>query len=331
MGRQDRDEESPEDGFTHNDPVVDEALEWFAKLRNTSHDPVVRAEFERWLASSPRHAQEYRDLEAMWDTPSFAKAVDSLPIASDVRRRARNPVARWAVHAASLAAAIIIGIGVWQYPTMMLRWEADYLTGIGGTSTVTLPDGSSMTLDTASAVAVDFNAGKREVRLLQGEAFFDVKHDPDHPFRVAGSYGEVEVRGTAFSVRADPEEDRVILERGLVHVTRLNDRSDAADLQPDQMIVATATSLSAVQSTDPATALAWRDGRIIFENQRMSSVLNELSRYYGGKVIVLDSRVSRLVVTGNYRLDDVEAAIGTLADAVGVKMNRLPGGIIILR
>ncbi len=81
MGRKDIDQETPEDGFKHEDPVVDEALEWFARLRNTTADPATRAAFERWLATSPRHVQEYRDLEAMWSAPSFAKAVDSLPIA----------------------------------------------------------------------------------------------------------------------------------------------------------------------------------------------------------------------------------------------------------
>ena len=331
MGRKDIDQETPEDGFKHEDPVVDEALEWFARLRNTTADPATRAAFERWLATSPRHVQEYRDLEAMWGAPSFAKAVDSLPIAPAVRRHARGPIARWGMRAFPLVATILISVAIWQYPAIMLRWEADYLTATGDKTTVTLPDGSTMMLDTASAVAVDFNGDKRQVRLLQGEAFFDVKPDPDHPFRVAGSYGEVEVRGAAVSVRTDTGEDRTILERGLVHVSRLSNPRDAADLEPGQMIVATATSLSDVMPADPATALAWRDGRIIFENQRLSRVLNELRRYYGGRIIVADSRIGQLVVTGNYRLDDVEAAIRTPADAASVTMNRLPSGIIILR
>lgn len=60
-------------------------------------------------------------------------------------------------------------------------------------------------------------------------------------------------------------------------------------------------------------------------------MLNELRRYYKPPVIVADNRVSRLIVTGNYRLDNIEGAIRTLADAAGVTMDRLPGGLIILR
>ncbi|MFH1558585.1 MAG: FecR family protein [Pseudomonadota bacterium] len=334
MGQGNSDGERPEGEFTHDDPVVDEALEWFARLRNVTPDPATRAAFERWLSQSPRHAQEYRDIEAMWGAPSFRKAVESLPVGDRLpraRRRSNGPAARWTMRVAAAAAVLLIAVGAWQYPTLILRWQADYLTATGDRTTVQLPDGSSMMLDTASAVSIDFKNGKRQVTLLEGEAFFDVRHDVDHPFRVTGHFGEVEVRGTAFAVRTDSEEDRVILERGRVNVSRLANPVDQVDLAPGQMVVATAATLSAVTSTDPETALAWRDGRIIFEDQPLSRVLNELRRYYTGTVIVADSRVSQLIVTGNYRLDDVEGAIRTLADAAGVTMNRLPGGIIILR
>ena len=328
MGRRKNHGREPEEGLTHQDSIVDEALEWFARLRNENPDPATRAAFKRWLALSSRHEQEYRALQAMWDMPAFSKAVDSLPQAPEIRARAR---ARGAIGIATLMATILIAICIWQYPAILLRWEADYLTATGSSSTITLPDGSTMMLDTASAAAVDFSQGKRDIRLLRGAAFFDVKSDPAHPFRVTGSYSQVRVLGTAFSVRSDPEQERVILERGLVHVSHLNDQAGGVDLQHDQMVVATATSLSEVMPADPAVALAWREGRIIFENQLLSSVLNELRRYYSGMIIVADKRVGQLVVTGNYRLDDVEGAISTLADVAGVTMNRLPGGIIILR
>jgi len=337
VGRGKGDGEGAEGGFTHDDPLVDEALEWFICLRNGSPDAETRLAFERWRAQSPRHDEEYRNLEAMWDAPSFRKAAESLPIgarlpvAAGHGRRADGPAPRWTMRAAAAAAILLIAIGAWQYPAIMLRWQADYMTATGDRSTVKLPDGSTMTLDTASAVSIDFENGRRRVTLLEGEVFFDVRHDADHPFRVTGHFGEVEVRGTAFAVRADSEEDRVILERGRVNVSRLSDPADQADLEPGQVVLATARTLSTVTAADPGTALAWREGRVIFEDQPLSRVLNELRRYYAGTVIVADSRVNGLVVTGNYRLDDVEGAIRTLADAAGVTMNRLPGGIIILR
>ncbi len=70
---------------------------------------------------------------------------------------------------------------------------------------------------------------------------------------------------------------------------------------------------------------------LFFENQPLGTVLNELRRYYVGTIIVANSRIGRLIVTGNYRLDRIEGAIRSLADAAGVGMARIPGGIIILR
>jgi transmembrane sensor len=328
---QDKDQEMNQDGFEHDDPIVDEALEWFARLRNTTPDTATQAAFDLWIATSPLHAQHYRDLEEMWGASAFKKAVQSLPTTPAPRLEVKTKTFGWTRRFAAMAAAAVLAIGIWQYPALMLRWQADYLTTVGDRSTVTLPDGSLMTLNTASAVAFDFADGKRNIRLLQGEAFFDVKPDAAHPFRVAANYGEVEVKGTAFSVRHDDDADRVVLEHGLVEVRRAGNHTEKAYLRPGEMIFASGASLSTVSQADLSTALAWRDGRLIFEDQPFSRVLRELRRYYRGTVVVVDKRHDQLTVTGNYRLDNVETAIQTLADAAGVSMTRLPGGIIILR
>jgi transmembrane sensor len=333
VGRRNDDEAGGGDGFAHDDPVVDEALEWFARRRNTSLDAATQAAFARWLAASHRHAEEYARLEALWGSTAFLRAAETLrpaPAARGIPAAARAP-RRWTVRALAAAAVILVAIGAWQGPALVLRWQADYRTETGDRREVRLPDGSSMLLDTASAVAIDFRDGRRQVTLLQGAAFFDVTHDPAHPFRVAGRFGETEVRGTAFAVRTDPAEDRVILERGHVRVSRLADRADRADLGAGQMVVASRDALSAVAAVDLGSRLAWREGRIVFADQPLSRVLDELRRYYRGTVFVADDRINRLIVTGNYRLDHVEGAIRTLADAAGVTMNRLPGGFIILR
>src|SRR5690606_16974870 len=113
----------------------------------------------------------------------------------------------------------------------------------------------------------DFKDGRRRVALLDGEAFFDVRHDPARPFQVKGHFGEVTVKGTAFAVRTDDREDTVVLERGHVGVSRLADRSDHVELHPGEAVTATAAALSTVTKGDPAALLAWREGRIVFENQ----------------------------------------------------------------
>jgi len=334
VGRKETAEKNSEDGVYVDDPVVDEALEWFLRLRDAKPDKATLATFHAWIQQDPRHALEFKNLEAIWGSEAFGRAVAGLPAnaftrtvkASQARLKISNRSRRLAL-AASLAA---LAIGIWQFPSVLLRWQADYMTSAGMQSRVTLPDGSSMILNTASAVTIDFENGRREVQILKGEVYFDVLRDAERTFRVVGRFGDVEVKGTAFSVRSRDAEDQVVLERGRVDVRSIPRQSERLSLMPGQMGRARALSLT-VEQVDPATVLAWREGRIVFDNQPFARVLQELSRYYSGSVILLADRVSDLPVTGNYRVDNAEAAIQILADAAGVTMNRVPGGIILLR
>ncbi len=145
-----------------------------------------------WLKRDPRHEEEFRNLEAIWGSTAFLKAVKALPVDPALRHRGRDgggDAARRCLPPACFAA------GWWQYPRLMIAWEADYTTATGAQSMIPLPDGSTMVLNTASAVSLDFENGRRRVRLLRGEAFFDVRHDPAHPFTVAAQFGRSRSRG----------------------------------------------------------------------------------------------------------------------------------------
>lgn len=319
--------------FVHDDPTVDAALDWFTRLQAGKMDADLRARFETWLKQDSRHEREFRALEDIWGSKAFEHAVAGLATfdatvsteAGDDRRR------RWPIKTIAAAASILVAAGAWQGPSVVLAWEADYITAPGEQSVVALADGSRMIMNTDTAVAMDFEGGRRSIRLLKGEAFFDVLHDADHPFEVVGAYGEVEVKGTAFSVRTDEAETAVVLERGRVDVTCLCSAGGEAQLQPGQTVTASAAALSEVANVDAGRALAWRDGRVSFDDVALGKVVAELGRYYRGRVFVMSARAERLVVSGNYRLDNIEGAFRSLADAAGVKMTRIPGGVIILR
>ncbi|MBD9389660.1 FecR domain-containing protein [Agrobacterium sp. AGB01] len=321
---------------SHPDPVSDEALEWFMRLQEDNSAEALD-DFARWIASNPAGQKAIDDLARMQAMPSLHKAT----VADRVRQqkdcqvakmhmgRRRVPV-RWA--SAFAAAVILAGSVLWQQlPGFMVQWSADYITPVGARETFTLADGSSVTLNTASAIAVDFENGKRHVTLLKGEAYFDVKHDPNHPFVVAAHFSEVEVKGTAFSVFTDVQQDTVTLERGRVEITRSAQQQDKAMLTPGNMIVASQSELSPVALVDVAQSLSWREGSIIFRDRSFGRALSDLERYFGGKVIVVSGRFSDVLVNGNYRVADAEAAIRTLAVSVGADVTRLPGDILILR
>ncbi|MCX5581764.1 FecR family protein [Kaistia terrae] len=325
-----------------DDVVADEALDWFARRRNATPVHAEQAAFRAWRQRSPRHAEAYDDLEALWELPAFVTAARGLPVAepSQVNTSARRPVRRSAgiplarrlsTRLGAVAALLMLAVGIWQAPALLLRWQADYRTAAGDRATITLPDGSTLILNTASAVALDFEGGRRDVRLLQGEAFFDVLQDPEHPFRVAGEFGAVEVKGTAFSVRAGEAQDTILLERGRVEVRRVSQPNEQVTLEPGEQVVATVDALSAVEPADPAATLAWRQGRILFDDQPVATVLAELRRYRSAPIFVATRKADGFRVSGNYRTTDIEGALRSLADAAGVTLTALPGGVLILR
>lgn len=310
---------------------AEEALEWFVRLRDGTADATTRTAFEAWLDRDARNRQAFRDLESVWGSASFGRAVADLPAAGPAvawpgagRARRRMVVA--------VAAVMLLALGIGTYlPQALLHWRSDYLTATGDRRTVSLPDGSTMMLNTASAAAIDFEDGRRQVRLLAGEAFFDVRQDAGRPFFVVGEHGRVEVLGTAFSVRVDGAEDRVVLERGAVDLSRLRDLADHVHLAPGEMAEATAGATSRAMAVDAERLLAWREGRVVFSGASFSEVLAELRRYYPGTIILAARGHADLAMTGNYRIDDIEGAVRTLADAAGLATTRLPGGFIILR
>lgn len=328
-----------EPGFVHPDPAMDAALNWLFTLQAAPENPQIRAEFETWRRADAAHGEAFAVVADAWVLP------DMDTVASEVAQRTQYPPRSvgnvvqlprsrrrsWANAAMAVAATLLIAVGVQQYPALKLRWQADYLTVAGARQEITLPDGSRMILNTASAVSLDFEGTKRSVTLLQGEAYFDVVPDASRPFTVAAAFSEVKVKGTAFSVRSENQQDTVVLERGLVDVSRLPDREQTASLKPGESIVATETSLSAVQQADPATSLAWLWGQLIFEDRPFDQVLGEVARYYGHSIIVANGRLAQIKINGNYRLNDPERAVRSLATAAGASVTRIPGGILILR
>ncbi|WP_211109402.1 FecR family protein [Azospirillum tabaci] len=323
---------------------MDEALTWFVTLLDAPADPDTRAAYQAWRSRDPRHAAAFDRLSALGAMPELQAATlahqpqAALPpvrssgqtaVARSRMRRRSGWVGGW--RASLAAAALLLAIGVHLQPMLTLRLTADHRTATGERREIALPDRSRLILDTDSAVALDFAEGRRHVRLLRGQAYFDVVSDPAHPFRVTAGFSEVVVTGTAFTVQSDGGRDAVFLERGRVSVSRREPPGQTVALVPGDRVTATADSLSAPARPDPAVALAWKDGRYVFHDQPFAAVVDTIRRYHTAPVILIGDRLAGARVSGNYRLDDPAAAIRSLADVVGARVTELPAGIMLVR
>lgn len=304
----------------------DEALDWFVRLQAATEDPAVRRNFRAWSESDSRRAAAFAEVAAMWGEPEFLKATENVAASTrpdNAGRKRRRSVT-------TAATAILLLWGATHASDVMLWARADYMTATGEQRTIDLPDGSRMILNTASAVAVNFTDSNRAVHVLEGQVFFDVARDAARPFVVDGNYSRVSVTGTAFDVHLETDLDDVGLARGQVAVSRLVQPSERTELAPGQAVNVGPAAIASVRAIDTASAFAWTEGRITFEQQPFGEVLKQLERYYRGRVVVWNGALQETAVSGSYRLDDPALAIRSLAEAAGAKVTTLPG-VIILR
>jgi transmembrane sensor len=315
-----------------DDPSVVEALDWFVRLQAGEGDARVVREFRAWIEGDARRAAAFEKVAATWGAPELLLATRNVAEATGFsaprpKSRRRSLVKK----AAAVTTAVILAFGLAHLSELTVRFRADYVTASGEQRAVVLPDGSRMTLNTETAVVLDFSRGRRGVTILQGEVYFDVLPGQTPKFEVVGQFGQVEVKGTAFSVRLDDNEDSVVLSRGSVDVARRAQSRDHTVLAPGEMVSVTATSVLPVTRVDTGRSLAWLEGRISFYDQPLGRILNDIRRYYPGRIFVLNNGIEQTAVSGNYKLDQPALIIQSLAEAAGATMTTLPGGVIILR
>lgn len=167
---------------------------------------------------------------------------------------------------------------------MPVVWQ-QLVTPKGMDYKVVLPDGSQVWIGAATSLRFpDTFTGKERRVELDGEAYFEVAADPQHPFVVHTGRTAVQVLGTAFNIKAYKGEryERTTLVYGAVKVSVANNTSSRL-LAPGQQAVVGGNI--AVEPADMDAALAWKKGLFIFRSEKLSDILEELSRWYNVVVV----------------------------------------------
>lgn len=328
------------------DDLRDEARMWLVRLSSGDMDPPEKARFERWLDTSAAHKDAFAYEQAAWRQAEFFRqqlgpetwaAEDKAPPETD-HIAASPPRAVFARKAAlsgmALAAALLVAVfagDVW------LALVSDHRTASGEQMRISLPDGSTVYLNTDSAIDVDYTEPERRIVLLRGEAYFAVASNPKRPF-VVQSHGRLtRAIGTAFAVRDNSGRVSVTVTEGRIEVVpdtdgdRRDPSTKSVRASVDQQVVyrAGGEALPARQ-VDAKAVLAWRDGKIVFEDVPFGEVIAELDRYRPGRIIVAPTVSTERQVSGVFSPKSLDSAIGTLAAMQGVTMRTLTPYLTIL-
>lgn len=327
---------NPIDRVTPTPAQEQAAIAWLSLLHDqpSSGD---QARFSHWLQADPAHAEAYAQAQVVWElseVPARTLASeDALALQSylnAMNHSRRSSVRRWSgalAMAACLLLMISLGSG-WQ----PMRWVddlgADYVSAPGEIRTVTLADQSQVILDADSAIAVNFSGGERHVQLRRGAGFFNVTHTGE-PFVVDAEKGQARVLGTQFEVRLRPDGAQVTVLSGRVGVTA-NEHAEQQILTAGQQVAYGQGSAEKRQAVDSEAQLAWRQGWLNYYKATLGDVVEDLRRYYPGRIVLLNDELAARRVSGSFPGKDPQAVLSSLQGVMGFEQHTV-GQLIILR
>ncbi|MEJ7925746.1 FecR domain-containing protein [Sphingobium sp. AN641] len=326
----------------------DQAVRWLAYLYSGEATNEGRANFSSWLDHSSINVVAYRNLEQIWRDMIFAgvqtiastEASDDKPasniVALESRSSSLSPLSgrRGAIAAMmAVAASLVLALGIWRLEFFDTPTVHAYRTAVGEIRTVSLSDGTRVTLAAESAIRAIFSNRRRGVELVAGRAWFDVASNPAKPFTVLAAATHIQVVGTQFDVDRAPDDVRVSVARGVVRVAPLAGpatRNDGVRLVAGQRVLSALDGrIGPIERFDPARAAPWRTGLLIYRNARLKDVVAEVNRYRVDKIVLADGSLGDMRITMAVRADQTETLLLGLEATAPLQIDRTPSRIMV--
>lgn len=305
------------------------AASWHTRIAN-GLTAAQRRSFEAWIAE-PVNAREFHAQRALLDVVtelkgpprvdvlgSIAEAKPALQWLAPLRERLTSgPV--WASGVAIAVAVVVLATG-WSVLRTKGYVAQTYQTVTGQERSVVLPDGSVVGLNTQTELEWVGNPHDRRVRLIHGEAYFQVVHDPSRPFRILLAHSEVQVLGTSFDVYQMANGDvRVSVISGTVAVEGLDNGVGATPSWSRRLIAGQQIEYSPVGLvTDVHAILAqkvirWRQGMLDTQGEPLSDFVSDLSRYTTERIVISDPRAATERVGGAFSIHNIDETLDRLS------------------
>ena len=308
-----------------------DAVRWMARRLSGEMTDAERQDFDAWLSESDENREAYEayviaasSLDAAEEellTSSFEKELNALAAARDATSIPWRSIA--ATGLVAIVASIAFAASFFSTPG-----PETFATAYGQSADYTLADGSSVTLNTNSALAVDYSKSKRLVQINKGEALFNVERNPSRPFVVETRHGDITVTGTVFNVLTLAKETIISVVSGAVDISP--DASPRITLLAGQRLrIGEDGRGGAIVEFNPNQALAWRDGKARYNAQPLDIVLADLNRYFQRPIVLGDPMLADLVVTGEFDIHDQQTAVNALAIAFSLEQKLEPSRVVL--
>jgi len=314
----------------YDDQSGEEAADWIVRLQADDVSEADALAFDAWLTAAPANARAY---DATLRTTRELE-VNAEAVREGLRDRRPAPPRLGRFYAAAGALAATVAVVALIAPTLSPAPKtAVYATHTGEHRTVMLADGSRLDLNGATRLSVTLRRDTRQVVLEEGQAVFDVAADQHRPFLIAAGDRTVRVVGTQFDVRRRAGHLSVTVTRGTVEVApNGHGAGEAFRLHPGQRLDhSEGATLAQVSAAAPDQALGWRSGRLVYRDQPLSGVVDDLNAQFSRPISIADPSLAATPISGVLILDDEDAVVRRLALLVSAQAVRLDGGVALQR
>ena len=292
------------------------AADWFALRRSGVMTPEAEAELGAWLAD-PSNRDAFAEVETTWALLDAARDDPAMLEMREAAERSHPARRRWLAGgalAASLAAAAL-AIPIANSPQIAarlpLRAYRTLTTGAGQMTTMTLPDGTVVTLDADTVLKTRETATARLVTMERGRAFFRVAKDAHRPFSVVAGGKTVTAVGTAFDVSLEKNGVEVVLVEGKVKVAdnAILRRAQTAELTAGSRLVVAQEGRWAITRVNVEKETGWLRGWLTYDRAPMGQIAADLNRYSEKQIVIADADVAATPMMGAFKPGDVESFV----------------------
>ncbi len=284
----------------------------------------------QWILESEENTRFFAKIKNIYVVASMKddKASDedsSLFIAKLRRHELRKKIMRMAARGAAAIILFLIVLAVYQHQQDSFRKEMSYVssqqiaynqyfTPSGVKGKIILPDSTVVWLNSSSSISYPSKfIGKTKNINFDGEGYFEVKKDPDHPMKITLDNGmSLYVKGTSFNLSSYENDNSVSILLLSGKVSLMNrDSKEFFDIEPNQKISIDKKSnkISVVTPEDVMPTVGWKKGWLIFEETEMPEIIKKMKRWYGVDIIVKDSSIMTKTLTAKFREESLSQVL----------------------
>tara|TARA_R110000737_G_scaffold62672_4_gene90082 strand:- start:1541 stop:2575 length:1035 start_codon:yes stop_codon:yes gene_type:complete len=325
--------------------IDEEASIWLVRLDNGNLSDQSRKDLKIWLSADKRHPEALKAMADIWDD------MDEILMTLDNKESSVKvslwPILKPILKPVMLAASVsFIAIFLWLGTPNVEK--NSYATLVGQQMDAIFDDGSIIHLNTNSLIETEFSDDKRIIKLIKGEALFEVAHDPNRPFIVYAGDRLVQAIGTKFVVHLKSEDIQVTVTDGKVKMSKVAINTALSDIKAlnstsiqkddvyltkgEKVVVSSdqAPILTYIKAENMARETSWLDGKLIFDNEELFDVIEEINRYVEIEIVLKDPSLHNILISGRFDLKDSDALIEAIELSFNMKSERLDSNKILL-